>query len=376
MTGILSLVFGIIGTILSYWYVGIFLCLVGLVLGIVGAADYFSEKKFPVAGILISVLGIVMSAYFIVSDLDSERLLVYSDKFIKNEKLEKKDDFMKFRREGVELSNEDIVKKTEETDKDEVKEDKEEKRTSPYWIDRENIAKHNTEVSEQPSETVEIQKEEEKESNDYKEKGKNYSAKTPVFYTYGDDSGDIMYWFVQEITNDGNEPLYLKDCPIDIVDNNGHLIDTENFISSCPDVINPGEKGYFYNSIGSFMLNESVRNYGPINVVSHVDVVKSDEKPIEYEVSDTSLTKNTIGLPSVIGRVTNNTGEDDSLLYLNVIFYNKNKEVIFISGVNVTDLQSGATKSFECSAIGMPDNITYEDISSYEVIARKSHYQF
>ncbi len=96
----------------------------------------------------------------------------------------------------------------------------------------------------------------------------------------------------------------------------------------------------------------------------------------EEEVSDTSLTKDTIGFPSVMGRVTNNTGEDDSLLYVNVFFYNKNAEVIFISGVNVINLHAGETKSFECSTIGIPDNITYEDIANYEVIARKMHYQF
>lgn len=44
--------------------------------------------------------------------------------------------------------------------------------------------------------------------------------------------------------------------------------------------------------------------------------------------------------------------------------------------MNVIDLHAGETKSFECSTIGIPDNITYEDIANYEVIARKMHYQF
>lgn len=120
MTGILSLIFGVIGLIASYWYIGVLFCLIGLVLGIVGAADCFSEKQLPVLGILLSVLGIIMSAYFIVSDLDSGRLLVEADKFKKHEKVEEEDDFMQFRREGVELEQKEtetvVEEKTDETE--------------------------------------------------------------------------------------------------------------------------------------------------------------------------------------------------------------------------------------------------------------------
>lgn len=201
----------------------------------------------------------------------------------------------------------------------------------------------------------------------------NYSTGAMTFYTYDNNS---RYCFIQPITNTGNVPLYLKSCSLDFEDKDGKLLDIEQFVSNCPDVINPGETGYFYNSIGSLMLNESVKNFDSIKAVPHIDVIESDENPVEYEVSDTSLTKNIIGLPSVLGRVTNRTDEDDPLLYLNVIFYDKNGEVIFISGVNVLDLYAGTTKSFECSTIGMPSNIAYGDIANYKVIARKSHYQF
>lgn len=131
--GILSLIFGIAGLISSYWYIGMLLCLIGLVMGIVGAADCFTENKFPVAGILISVLGIVMSVYFIVSDLDSGRLLVYADKFVKHEKVEEDDDFMRFRREGWEPEQEETETVVEELDEAEAQEVAE-KGTSPYWM--------------------------------------------------------------------------------------------------------------------------------------------------------------------------------------------------------------------------------------------------
>ncbi len=107
IVGVFSLVFGITGLIGSYWYIGLLLCVIGLVLGIVGVADCFTEKKLPVAGLLLSILGIIMSVYFIVSDLDSGRLAVDADKFKKHEKVEEEEDFMRFRREDVEVEQEE-----------------------------------------------------------------------------------------------------------------------------------------------------------------------------------------------------------------------------------------------------------------------------
>ena len=74
--GILSLIFGIIGLLSSTWYIGILPCVVGIVLGIVGLTDFLSEKKFATAGLLISILGAVVSIYIYVADIDSGRLVV------------------------------------------------------------------------------------------------------------------------------------------------------------------------------------------------------------------------------------------------------------------------------------------------------------
>lgn len=74
--GILSLIFGIIGLLSSTWYIGILPCVVGIVLGIVGLTDFLAEKKFATAGLLISILGAVVSIYIYVSDIDSGRLVV------------------------------------------------------------------------------------------------------------------------------------------------------------------------------------------------------------------------------------------------------------------------------------------------------------
>lgn len=86
MVGILSLIFGIAGILTSFIYIGIFLCVVGITLGIVGLTDCFSEKNFPLAGLLLSILGSVMSVYVVASDIDSGKLLIA---YVGNENINK-----------------------------------------------------------------------------------------------------------------------------------------------------------------------------------------------------------------------------------------------------------------------------------------------
>lgn len=203
----------------------------------------------------------------------------------------------------------------------------------------------------------------------------NYVEEEPIFYTYSSGS-TTFYCFIQPIKNTGNVPLYLKDCSVDFEDENQHLLATEDFFSTCPDVINPGETGYFYNSIGSLALNEQASGSEEIKIVTHIEIQKAKRNPVDYVVTDTSLTTDSINYPMVVGRVENNTEEDDSLLYLNVIFYDADGNILGITGTNITELNAGTTKGFECSSIGAAGDFDSDDIADYKVIARKAHYQF
>ena len=248
-------------------------------------------------------------------------------------------------------------------------------RPKEVYVEKEVPVYNEVETEDYPKETEPEIEEKEQEKKDSNRKKFDYSASEPIFYTYTNSIGNIEYCFIQEIRNTGDRSIYLKGCNIDIEDESGHLIATEDFISNCPDVIRPGEIGYFYNSLGATILNEAAKSANSLRCVPSVNIVESTDEPIEYEVSDTSLTKGNFNYPTVTGRVTNNTNEDDSLLYLNVIFYDVDGNVIAITGVNVQDLTAGSTKGFECTSL-TSGKISYEDIGDYKVVARKAHYQF
>lgn len=198
---------------------------------------------------------------------------------------------------------------------------------------------------------------------------------TDIFFEHGENSiGEDSYTGIVEITNIGSTNLYLKDCTFDFEDDNGHLLQTDNtMISSCPDIISPGEKGYFYNSFGG-AINKNVSLNNGLNFKPNVEVVKASGEPVDYEVFDLSIVDDSFG-PKITGRVKNTTDKEDNV-YVQVLFYNENNRVIAIEGTNVYDLGAGQQKSFDVSGIMLPDSIRNGNYSSYKVLARAHYYQF
>jgi len=204
----------------------------------------------------------------------------------------------------------------------------------------------------------------------------SYEVTDSRFSYYTDSIGLIEYYGFVEITNTGSCNIYLSDCTFDLEDNDGHLLQSDNFISKCPDVIAPGEKGYFYNGLGACTIDSTISLDNGINLVPNYKIEKATGEVISFDVSDTDMRNSDYGYTKITGRISNNTDKDCSYLYVNVIFYDVNGKALMITGTNVTDLAAGTTKSFEVSTTYSDESVSREDIATYQVIARGIYYQW
>lgn len=202
-----------------------------------------------------------------------------------------------------------------------------------------------------------------------------YELTDSRFSYYTNSIGTVEYYGIIEITNTGSTSIYLDDCTFDLEDNEGHLLQSDDWISSCPDIIAPGEKGYFYNGLGSTKIDSSVSFDNGINLVPNYKLEKATGEIKDFEVSDTDMRIDDYGNIKITGRVTNDTDKDNSI-YLNVIFYNSDGKVLMITGTNVTGLDANTTVSFECTTMFSDDSVNKDDIATYQVIARDSYYQW
>ena len=201
-----------------------------------------------------------------------------------------------------------------------------------------------------------------------------YTVTDTRFEYYLNTIGQLEYHALTEVENTGEYPLYLQGAVYDFEDMDGHLAWTDDFITSCPNVINPGEKGWFYNSISASGTGNADSS-AEYQFIPTLRIVKSNADPVFYEVSDTSLSTNALGYPAVTGRVRNTTEKADQLVNIHAVFYGNDGKVIGISGITMTDLGPDEQRSFEITGLDLSSSVREEVISDYKVIASKAHFQ-
>lgn len=205
----------------------------------------------------------------------------------------------------------------------------------------------------------------------------DYEIKYQNSRVYKNSIGHIACYAIVEIENTGNVDLYLDDATFDFEDSSGKLLATYNtLISSDPDIIAPGEKGYFYCNMST--LRGDIDEKTEYIFVPKLKVKQSQKAIIRYDISDLSISEGNSFSPfDVIGRITNNTGDDAGLVWIACVFYRSDGTPIAASGTNITDLAKGETKTFNISTIDMLSaDFDYSEIADYKVFACKTQYQF
>lgn len=172
------------------------------------------------------------------------------------------------------------------------------------------------------------------------------------------------------VTNTGKVNLYLNSGSADIENSKGSLEDSVSLISAYPEVLKPGETGYYYEST----LYDGTATTG-LKAIAHADVEKASVDCIRYKVSDISVKDEQYFGAKVIGRVENTTDEEGSMVEVAALLFDAKGSLI---GVEFTYLDgalaAGDKKAFECSSLDT--DLKASDIAKYEVYAYPSQYNF
>ena len=197
--------------------------------------------------------------------------------------------------------------------------------------------------------------------------GEGYTARVLKLDFEENWSGDgCVFKTIIEIENTGSKNISLPSAELDFMDKDGNLIVTEEYMSCCPSLLKPGEKGYLYDSYGREL--DGVTDVNGITMIPRIIETFSSEFN-EYEVSDLSLGEEVYGVV-LSGNITNQTDSDASFLSVDVVFYDKQGDVIAIDAAFPGNMTPGETVSFQTSGNNMPDGVTLDMIGDYKVFAR------
>ncbi len=187
--------------------------------------------------------------------------------------------------------------------------------------------------------------------------------------------GDWKYYALVEIENTGKTPIYMKNCIFDLEDPEGHLLQSDDFISDVPGWIAPGEKGYFYNFSGTTIQKE-FPSEAELQLVAQITLVRAKNSAIRYDIFDTDISFSDESSFDITGRIKNHTNSDVDYLYIDCILLDKNGRALGIFGTSVTDLYANSTQSFQISNYLSSRQIDPDDISTYKLIAQEMYYQW
>ena len=211
------------------------------------------------------------------------------------------------------------------------------------------------------------------DSNDNTDDDFNYEITDTYFDYFTDSIGEIEYMSYVEITNTGSGNIYLEDATFDIEDDNEHLLQSNDYVYTCPDIIAPGEAGYFYYFS---YIEDGVDTSNGLNLVPQITVTEASGEITDYEVSDTSMRQNDWDYMTITGRITNNTDEDLEYEPVYVIYYRSDGSIANIDFTYCDDIPAGQTESFEINSFFTGSNVSLDDITDYKVFARADYYQW
>lgn len=221
-----------------------------------------------------------------------------------------------------------------------------------------------TEADTKATEITTINREEENNAEPYKI---TYSS----VKTYS-SVGTIWAQALVEIENTSSYDLFLKVGTCDIEDLEGNLIASKD-ISAYPQVIAPGEKGYYFDEY----IIESLTEPTELKLTPRPQIVKSTTANIAYSVTDISITDFDYNRINVIGRVQNTSNSKGSMVYVAVTLFNEASEPIGLAYTVLTnDLNPGEKVGFETHRLSLPDGITSDSIASYTAVAYPYQFQF
>lgn len=193
-----------------------------------------------------------------------------------------------------------------------------------------------------------------------------------TFYT--DEFGYIYGKSIVEVTNTGDTDLYLDYSSYELIsDSTGAIIHTtSDMFMPYPNVIGPGEKGYYYEYVP---MDAGTPTEG-ISITSHIKVAPAAIEKIRYDVSDTAIYDKEYGGFDVHGMVTNSSGEKGEYVNVVAILFDSEQHPFGVVWNNLSSVESNDSVGFELESYTVPDNITTSMISSYTVLAYPDQYQY
>ena len=185
---------------------------------------------------------------------------------------------------------------------------------------------------------------------------------------YRTETGAIWAMVLMEFINVSEENLYFDYANIDLLDKNGEIFQTIETVAFAPQILAPGETGYYCEVIPLDVAEEI--SLSPKLPKDFRGVSLAENQPVIYEVSEYSLTDSLYGSLELELTVKNTSQNKGELVCIAAILKNEFDEPIgFITGYLDEALGAGKSAEVTFESFMLPPELTAADVSAVEIFA-------
>lgn len=175
------------------------------------------------------------------------------------------------------------------------------------------------------------------------------------------------------VKNTGDLNLYLDSGIFDLEAADGSLLCTTEYVAAYPQVLQPGETGWYYED-SMFNLDEPAE--GAV-IAPRLPIKEATVECIRFPVSDVKVEfDSTYKRLTLLGRVENTSDAEQPMIYVAAMLYGENDAPLGAIFSIAKDVPAGEKAGFDQMALGIPEDITEEDIVRIETIAWLNQWQF
>lgn len=191
---------------------------------------------------------------------------------------------------------------------------------------------------------------------------------------YTNSIGTTWIQTIFEVTNTGTVDLYFSSGSYDLENQDGSLVASRTMVSVYPNVVSPGEKAYYYEET---ILDNYSGDVSDLVLLPRISVEDAKIENIRFPVTDITISDDSYLGIKTMGRVENTSSEDESMVYIAIVFYDENNQPIGLDFTILMEVLAAGDKiGFETTALSLPPSVTVDSVASYEAFAYPLQFQF
>lgn len=177
--------------------------------------------------------------------------------------------------------------------------------------------------------------------------------------------GEAWAQVISAVRNTGETPLLLESSPFQVRSKDGTAVASDSRVSAYPQVIAPGETGYYY--VETYLETEDLDG---LTLEFTPKVSEAAGEQLFFSTTETSLRDSRYGGMELVGMIRNSTQADAKHYCIAVLLFDAEGRLAGqFSDVPSEVLKASATQHFELSSFMLPDTLKAADVAEYSVLA-------